>query len=217
MVKRNNLIRIGCRRVILAVAIIVAGLPLMAYCQIDGTSLLLQQTPADGGTITPGVGIHNVVIDTEVTLTAVAKPGYQFVYWLGDVSDPTANSTTAFLSTPTIIIAVFERAEYEFLPGLGRIPSRPGGGLIASGADYGRQGYSGGGRKRPHKWRWPTLPPEEEPEDEFPVPDEDEPDFPVPEESDGNFPVPEPIPEPASAVLLLTGALLAITRRTPKK
>ena len=195
--KRNSSIFIGWQGVILALAVIVSGLPGPAYCQTDGTALLLQKTPLQGGKVSPSAGIHKFELNTELTLTAVPKPGYQFVYWLGDVSDPTANSTTVYLDAPKIVIAVFEQAEFELLIVEKRAKSTPAGGLFRSTADYSRGGYTGGGAKRPSRW----SPPEEQPEEE---------------EEEEDFPVPEPIPEPATALLLVLGSLFAVARRRPK-
>ncbi len=160
-----------------------------AYCQSDGPVLLLQQTPPEAGKITPGIGVHNFQSGTEVTLTAVPKPGYQFVYWLGDVSDSTATRTIVYLDAPKIVLAVFEQSEFEFLHAEERSQSAPGGGgLFPSAPDYARQG-GGGGAKRPSKRRGPTPP---EPED-FPV----------------------PIPEPATILLLGFGSLALLRKRRP--
>jgi len=205
--RRNNSILIGWQGVILTIAVIAVGLLEPAYCRTDGTALLLQQTPVEGGKVTPGVGVHRFDINTELTLTAVPKPGYQFVHWLGDVSDPTASSTVVYLDAPKIIIAVFERAEFEPLNVEERPQSSPGGGLRRSAVDYARGGGGGGGGRRPPKWRGPSWP---EPEEK---------DFPVPEEEEevNDFPVPEPIPEPATGVLLSLGGLLAFARRRTKR
>jgi hypothetical protein len=209
--RRSNSILIGWQTAILALVVFLCGLPVPAYCQgpilrpfakwepqADGTVLLLQQTPPEAGKITPGVGVHSFESDTEVTLTAVAKPGYQFVYWLGDVSEPTANRTIVYLDAPKIIIAVFERSEYEFLFVQERSQNAPAGGLYISGAVAGQGGFVGGGGERPPKWRWPP-----------PEPEESEP-IPVPEEGD-DFPV--PIPEPATVCLLGLGGLILLRRR----
>jgi len=189
----------------LAIVVIVAGLAGPAYCQTNSTALLLQQTPAQGGEISLGVGVHHFALNTEVTLTAVPKHGYQFAYWLGDVSDPTARTTIVYLDAPKIIIAIFERLEFEleFLAVEERAQSRPGGGLRRSAADYVRRGFSGGGggRRPPTEWEWP----EREKSDYFPVPG-DANDFPVPSS-----------PEPTTALLLALGSLFTFTRRRAKK
>jgi len=205
--KHSNSIFIAWETVILAIAVSVAGLPGMGYCQTDNTALLLQQSPPEGGTITPEVGVHHFELNTEVTLVAVPKPGYQFVHWLGNVSNSTASSTVTYIDAPKIIIAVFERAEFEFLPVQERAQSTPVGGLMRGAADYSRQGYSGGGGRRPTKWSWPSWPEPPEPEEEG--------DFPAPDEGD-DFPVPEPIPEPATVALLALGGLFVFARRRVK-
>ncbi len=137
-------------------------------------------------------------------MTAVPKPGYHFVYWLGDVSDPTANSTIVYLDAPKIVIAVFERVEYDFLAVEERAQSRPVGGLVGSAGDYARGGGGGGIGRRP-SWPSPPSPP--------PPPPEEEEDFPVPPEGN-DFPVPEPIPEPATVLLLGWGSLALLRNRS---
>jgi len=156
--KCNSSIFVGWQAVILAIAFILCALPEPVYCETDSTILLLQQSPAQCGTITPAVGVHYFELNTYVTLTAVPEQGYQFVYWLGDVSDPTANSTITYLDAPKIINAVFQRNEYEFsiIGGESAYGSggTAGGGLFSGAADYQRQGFGGPGGRRPHKPRW---------------------------------------------------------------
>ncbi len=113
--KRNNSISIAWQLVVLALMVFLCGFLEPAYCQTNGTVLLLQQTSAESSMITPGPGVHHFESGTEVTLTAIPRPGYQFIYWLGDVSDSTANSTIVYLDAPKIVLAVFEQSEYEFL------------------------------------------------------------------------------------------------------
>lgn len=202
MNKKSDLISIGFSRAILAVVVFAAILSGPAYC--SAASLLLQQTPVSGGQINIGTGIHQFDLNSDVALVATPKAGYQFMYWLGDVSDPTSASTMAYLDGPKIIIAVFERVGYEFsledeIEGKMDIGGGSGrGGLRGSAGDYSRQGGGGTGGKRPHKYRPPGPPVFEEPppEQEFPVPGED-----------------TEVPEPATSILLGLGSLLAIKRR----
>ena len=203
---KNNSISIGCQKVILAVAVFCCGLLEPAYCETDRPVLLLQQTPANGGTITPGEGVHHFEPNTSIILMAVPQPGYQFVFWLGDVSDTTSNRTTVYLDAPKIVVAVFERTGYA-LEGTGyaleevvemtqSIPGGlRGGRLMVGAADYARQGaVSAAGGRRPSVRRVvkPTKP-------------------------ESSLEIPVPIPEPATVVLLAVGSFLAFARRRPKK
>jgi hypothetical protein len=221
--KQKHLIFTGWQVVILALAGLLYGLLEPAYCQdsasqsfaerlasaeqveagqprADGTVLLLQQSNLDAGIVTPDVGVHYFGLNTEVTLTAIPKPGYSFLYWIGDVSDPTANRTIVYLDAPKIVLVVFERSKYDLL-----LEERlqntlgSGGGLYPSAADYSNQGYSGGGAKRPKKFKWPQ-PPKWNP--------------PVPPEIPDKFPI--PLPEPATVLLLGLGSLFFIRHRTKK-
>ena len=185
------------------IAVVLCVLLAPDRCKAQNTALLLQQTPPNGGILTPGSGVHSFGTNTDITLKAVPNPGYQFVYWLGDVSDSRANVTIVSLDVPKIIIAVFERSKYEF-PFLEQmINGAPIGGMAASSADYTRQSYTGGGAKRPSKYRGPGITQSDQP-----------PDFPTPDD-DGDFPVPE-VPEPATALLMALGAAISCLKRRQK-
>jgi hypothetical protein len=162
----------------------------------NGYALLLEQSPVDAGKITPQVGIYRAELDEVVTLRAIPKPGYRFVYWLGDVTDATTNETTIFVDAPKIVIAVFERSEFELLLEAGIVSGRGRGGLRWQ-PDFKPRGGGGGGGGGGQPPREPPEPPEwPEYEHEFPVPGDP-------------FPVPEPdeeIPEPATIILLGVGA-----------
>jgi len=165
-----------------------------AYCQTSDVSLLLQQTPAKAGAITPIAGVHHFELNSEVTLTAAPKPGYQFLYWLGDVSDPAATSTVVYLDKPKIIIAVFEQAEYGSLDAEGGLSGGGGGGgggggLATNVMNYGQAGSisRGAGGVKP-KLRKPIYPKSN-----------------------------EVIPEPATGLLLVMGGVFAFTRRNTKR
>ena len=199
--KRRSQIFLGLRAIILAAVVILVSLGGAAYCQTEGVSLLLQQIPAQGGTITPSAGVHHLKPNSEIALTATAKPGYQFICWLGDVSDPKASSTVAYINRPKIIIALFERTEYENL--LTQTGAAGGGGSGASGSasggsfsDVGNQtglmiGGGGGTPKvllpAPGSVSWPiNIEPSE----------------------------PEPaVPEPATGILLALGSLFTLFRK----
>jgi hypothetical protein len=106
----------------------------------------------------------------------------------------------AYLDAPKIIIAIFERAEFEIedmSEATQGIPGGMAGGLRASAADYSRQGYSGGGGGQQSVRRPPAQPPEPEP-------------LPPPE-------IPVPTPEPTTLVLLAVGSYLAFAGRRSRK
>jgi len=182
---------IGWRGLISAIAIIVCWLFAPAYCQTPDVALLLQQTPSKGGVITPIAGVHHFKLNSEITLTAVPKPGYQFIYWLGDVSDPAATSTVVYLDKPKIIIAVFGQTENDTSVAEEGISFGGGGGaggLVSTIADYGQMGGmssgTGGRAKSPKVVYVKSI---------------------------------EVIPEPATGVLLLLGSLFAFLRRGCEK
>lgn len=187
----------GRGAILLAVAIIVAGLLAPAYSQTQSVALMLEQTPVKGGDIAPGPGIYQFETGSEIILTATAKPGYKFVHWLGDVSDATATSTVVYLNEPKVIIAVFEQSESGALGQEQEYLSAGGGGgggsgLMPTALDLSRPGGmsagSGGGMKpRPIIYSINT-----------------------------GGKVPE-VPEPATGALLMLGGLFAFARRRVRR
>ena len=201
----------GWKATIVTIAVIAAGLFMPAQSRGRDVALLLQQTPLDGGIVTPSPGVHFFALNSEIVLTATPNPGYKFIYWLGDVGDPTANRTITYLNKPKIIIAIFEPIEdsTSFIGrgsvGGGRVTS---GGLIAAAADYGGWGQtrlassgsrpSGSSTPYPYEQVWEPLPwtPSQSPIS---------PESPTPSEP--------PIPEPATGILLFLGSLFLIARK----
>ena len=201
----------GWKATIVTIAVIAAGLFMPAQSRGRDVALLLQQTPLDGGIVTPSPGVHFFAPNSEIVLTATPNPGYKFIYWLGDVGDPTANRTITYLNKPKIIIAIFEPIEdsTSFIGrgsvGGGRVIS---GGLIAAAADYGGWGQtslassgsrpSGSSTPYPYEQVWEPLPwtPSQSPIS---------PESPTPSET--------PIPEPATGILLLLGSLFLVARK----
>ncbi|MBN2314138.1 MAG: hypothetical protein JXM79_09430, partial [Sedimentisphaerales bacterium] len=101
------------RGIILAIAIGALGMFTPTDAQAKDVMLLLKQSPVRGGEISPAPGIYHFEPDSRVALTAVPKPGYRFLQWLGDVGDPSATKTVVHLNKPKIIIAVFEQNDYR--------------------------------------------------------------------------------------------------------
>jgi hypothetical protein len=201
---RNNRVIAG---IILAAVVVAGGLVQPTYGQEDNPVLLIQQTPAEGGSVTPSVGVHYYEPSAYVPLTAVAKSGYRFVYWLGDVGDPGTPATAVRLDSPKIVVAVFERTKDELALSEENSLSEPTGGLFAAGRDYARGGFMGSGGRRPYRYGSAAEQPTEPDADEFPVPESD--DFPV------------PVPEPTTVLLLVFGSVLGRAgmrkRRSPTK
>ncbi len=176
-----------------AVTVIACGLFIPAYGQTTDVLLLLEQTPVKGGEITPIAGVYHFAPGAEVTLSAIPKPGYQFVHWLGDVSDPTATSTMVYLNKAKVIIAVFEQIEHGIGADKGGWPTAGGGapgGLFPTAVDLGRSGgFSGGGGAKPRPAQHIYV--------------------------IGQKPAPQ-TPEPATGALLILGGLFAFARRRPR-
>lgn len=128
---------VGWRRMLILI-IILGGVLTPAYCQTSDMSLFVQQTPDAGGATNPVSGIYHFAPNSEVTLTATPSPGFKFVYWLGDVSNPQANNTMVHLDEPKIVVAVFEQAEAGFSGG--GMPGGGGGGLTATGGNLSMPG-----------------------------------------------------------------------------
>jgi hypothetical protein len=95
----------------------ILSILLVCTCSIswaqNGYSVLMQESPLGAGEIKPGIGVHEYGDAENVTITTAPKKGYHFVTWLGDVADPTANRTQLTVDGPKIIIAVFERDQYD--------------------------------------------------------------------------------------------------------
>lgn len=156
-------------------------------------AVFIQESPAGAGEIKPGAGVHTYGIRDNVTLTTAPNPGYHFVGWLGDVRDPTASRTSVTIDGPKIIIAVFERDEYEMLAEAGAQVSEGTAALYPHNVTYTSNGGS---------WSPPQDPPH------FP------PDNPPDNPPDDPPPVPQ-VPEPATILFLGIGiGLLTLKRKT---
>jgi hypothetical protein len=192
-----------------AYAILILSLPVVSGSAKGEVNyvLMLQQTPADGGSVSPETGVHSVAANGAVTVVARPKPGYQFAHWLGDVADSTSNSTTVSVNAPKVVVAVFQRSEYD-LPFAEPSPpdSIGGGGSLVPNRQYigGGGGVSPAGPGNPsysssYSYIGPTNivnPPADNTDNSRNDPP----------------PVPE-VPEPATVLLLGLGSLLALNRR----
>ncbi len=171
----------------IALAIGAFGLFTPTYARAKNVMLLLEQSPIEGGDISPVAGMYYFETNSQVTLTAVPKPGYRFLHWLGDVSDPSATKTVVHLNKPKIIVAVFEQNDHR--------SGKPEGLPVGGG------GSGGGPFPTPADLRWPggfsagagstrTQP------TTYVIRDS------------------ESVPEPATGLLLLLGGLLTLRRQT---
>jgi hypothetical protein len=190
VMKKDNLKALGCAVFICCVTFLFC-FSAHASAQEDGTSLMLDVTPPQGGSLNIVPGVHSYDRFAAVTLVATPKPGYQFVYWMGNVTDAATGTTMVFLDSPKMVIAVFERNKFETTEDGGLESEMIGGvdssgGLARSGGlpDSSLGGAAGGTRQ--HGNSSPSSPND----------------------------VPVPVPEPVTVVLFFAGSLmLAKSRR----
>ncbi len=188
--KVNSPAYVGFKGVLFTCVIAVSCLVSPAYCQGRKITLLVQQTPNEGGAVAPLAGVYRYDPDSEVTLTATPNNGYEFLYWLGDVSDQQSISTVVHLNKPKIVIAVFEP-----IKGSLNVPNNisgggGGGGLINNPVTVGQPAsLSGGGGGKPQQTKVYAPAGEKNPV----------------------------VPEPATGVLLALGSLLTFTKRRKRK
>ena len=114
----------------LVLAALLAGLAGRACGDPSVYELLIEESPSKAGTVEPNSGTHRFGATTTVTLSADPQPGYQFAYWLGDVSDPKAPRTTVKVNESKVIVAVFRPAERKRPEEEVKTSGGGGGGLL---------------------------------------------------------------------------------------
>ena len=174
-----------------------------------GYAVIVQQSPANGGSVTPGAGVLKVGVGQTITLSATPNPGFRFAYWLGDVASASASETAVNVDSPKMIIAVFERDDFEepLSAGAGMSGGGGSGGLRSSpsGVTSGDGMTSGTGAPL-QTFGLPSLPTTPDFfDDDFPVPGDDD-DIVVPGDGDQ-------VPEPTTLLLLGLGAAALLHKR----
>ena len=175
--------------------VIFAGCLSPLIARQDQFPLLMQKSPDFGGDITPLPGVQMSGMYCLVEISATPRKGYEFVYWLGAVTDPTNPSTTVLLDSAKSVVAVFERSELVKL-GLSGIKgiSRDGAASAGNPAPNRSVGYSQGLTSVA-----PAVLPNNPPGNYIIINDDN-----------------EVIPEPVSLILFAAGMLMLVKRKPTK-
>ena len=95
--------------------------------------------------------MHRFSADAVVTVSAEPQPGYQFAYWLGDVTDPKSRCTTVQLNGPKMVVAVFRPADRDPIEPIAAATGGGGGVVLPTYTDLSTPGWNlaggGGGAK----------------------------------------------------------------------
>jgi len=152
--KRQGIAYLGLH---LAAMVWALGLPVApARAETPAYQLCIEESPARAGLVKPNAGTHRFCANSVVTISAEPQAGYQFAFWLGDVSDPKAPTTTVHVNSPKVLVAVFRPADTKRLRDENGGTGGGGGGFGPGGAmpsvmDLTTPGYalSLGGAVRP--------------------------------------------------------------------
>lgn len=144
-------------RSLMMAAVLALGLAVGACGDAPVFDLCIDHSPAKAGRVTPDSGMHRFSANSLVALAAEPQPGYQFAYWLGDVTDPTARKTTVHVNAPKVVVAVFKPAEED--PFERKFVAGGGGGdmLAATAIDLSSPGWSLSGGPRRDTFESPTI------------------------------------------------------------
>ena len=82
------------------VCIVLSVLVPTSFADNLSSSLVIESSPVVGGTVVPQADVDEQGASHAMTLTAVPNDGYRFMFWLGDVADSSAMSTTVLADSP---------------------------------------------------------------------------------------------------------------------
>ena len=74
----------------------------------DGVNLTMQVSPEGSGTTVPSVGVHREPLNSVTLISATPNPGYRFLNWTGNVTDPSNPATSIIMNTDQVVTANFE-------------------------------------------------------------------------------------------------------------
>lgn len=169
-------------------------LPQFGFAQGDYV-LFVESADPSAGTVSPKPGeVHSFNPGKVVTLTATPANGYEFVYWLGAVSDTNKSSTTISMDGARYVMPIFERIEFESGPSVSTLLGGGGSGGLKSSSRF---NYSAPSISEPYVGNSGGTVTPFTPNPYIPVPGpEDDPDDPDDPE----------VPEPISIALFGLGA-----------
>lgn len=107
--KRQNVTSSGWWVSATRLMVLFCALFVSTHCLAEDVAVLIGQSPPNGGEVAGGTGVRYYPSGSMIRLLAIPRPGFQFVYWLGDVVDPLLISTVVHIDGPKIIIAVYAK------------------------------------------------------------------------------------------------------------